>query len=120
MSHTKTQTIPSQFTPTPLLSIDPQTDNEILLLAALREAEARNQILLNHTIELQASNILNEAYCGKLKRHLARVLTGDAFYEAVVEFRKAKDAEERDAETRKDAKVVYAAALKEWMEGEAA
>jgi len=48
------------------------------------------------------------------------VLTGDAFYEAVVEFRKAKDAEERDAETRKDAKVVYAAALKEWMEGEAA
>jgi hypothetical protein len=140
MSHTKTQTIPSQFTPTPLLSIDPQTDNEILLLAALREAEARNQILLNRTIELQASNILNEAYCGKLKRHLAhqenkkkdkgkgtlvgdglpRVLTGDAFYEAVVEFRKAKDAEERDAETRKDAKVVYAAALKEWMEGEAA
>lgn len=142
MSHTTTQIIPSQSAPTHPLSIEPQTDNEILLLAALRESEARNQILLNRTIELQASNILNEAYCGKLKRHLAhqenkmkdkgkgkgtlvgdglpRVLTGDAFYEAVVEFKKAKAAEERDAETKKDARAVYAAALKEWKEGEAA
>jgi hypothetical protein len=71
MSHTNTQIIPSQSTPTPPLSIEPQTDNKILLLAALCESEARNQILLNRTIELQASNILNEAYCGKLKWHLA-------------------------------------------------
>jgi hypothetical protein len=140
MSHTNTQIIPSQSTPTPPLSIVPQMDNEILLLAALHESEACNQILLNRTIELQASNMLNEAYCGKLKRHLAnqenkkkdkgkgtlvgdglpRVLTGDAFYEAVVEFKKAKAAEERDAETKKDARVVYAATLKEWKEGEAA
>jgi hypothetical protein len=140
MSHTTTQIIPSQSTPTHPLSIEPQTDNEILLLAALQESEAHNQILLNHTIELQASNILNEAYCSKLKWHLAHqenkkkdkgkgtlvgdglpcVLTGDAFYEAVVEFKKAKVAEERDAETKKDARAVYAAALKEWKEGEAA
>ena len=128
MSHADTQIIPSQYKPTPPLSIEPQTDNEILLLAALCESEACNQILLNCTIELQASNILNEAYCGKLKWHLTRqenkkdkgkgtlvgdglpwVLTGDAFYEAVVEFKKAKVAEERDAEMKKDARVVYAA-----------
>jgi hypothetical protein len=50
---------------------------------------------------------------------LPQVLTGDAFYEAVVEFKKAKAAEERDAETKKDARIVYATALKEWKEGEA-
>ena len=85
---------------------------------------------------MQAGNILNEAYCGKLKQHLAhqenkkkdkgkgtlvgdglpRVLTGDAFYEAVVEFKKVKAAEERDAETKKDARAVYATTLKEWKE----
>ena len=98
-----------------------------------------NQILLNCTIKLQASNILNEAYCGKLKQHLAHqenkkkdkgkgtlvgdglpwVLTGDAFYKAVVEFKKAKVAEERDAKIKKDARVVYMAAVNEWKEGEA-
>ena len=102
MSHTDTQIIPSQYTPTPPLSIEPQTDNKILLLAVLRESEAHNQILLNRTIKLQASNILNKAYCGKLKWHLAHqenkkkdkgkgtlvgdgllwVLTGDAFPQA--------------------------------------
>ena len=46
------------------------------------------------------------------------MLTGDAFYEAVVEFKKVEAAEERDAETKKDARAVYAAALKEWKEGE--
>ena len=46
------------------------------------------------------------------------VLTGDAFYKVVVELKKVKAAEERVAETKKDARVVYAATLKEWKEGE--
>ena len=133
MSYTNTQNIPSQSTPTPPLSIEPQTDNEILLLAALHESEAHNQVLLNCTIQLQAGNILHEAYCGKLKQHLAHqenkkkdkrkgtlvadglpwVVTGDAFYKVVVELKKLKAAEERVAETKKDARVVYATTLKE-------
>ena len=65
MSQACTENIPSRSTPAPPLSIEPQTDNEILLLAA-----------------------------------------------------KAKAAEERDAEMKKDARAVYAATLKEWKEGE--
>ena len=41
----------------------------------------------------------------------------DAFYEAVVELKKLKAAEERDTEAKKDVRVVYAATLKEWKEG---
>ena len=37
----------------------------------------------------------------------------DAFYEAVVELKKLKAAEERDTEAKKDVRVVYAATLKE-------
>jgi hypothetical protein len=44
------------------LSIQPRTENELLLLSALHEAEAHSQRIEVHAFELQASNILNEAY----------------------------------------------------------
>ncbi|KAG1795027.1 uncharacterized protein HD556DRAFT_1217952, partial [Suillus plorans] len=96
---------------TPVASIVPKTANEILLLAALRETEAANAALKQRVITLQASNILNEMYCSKLRSQLAnqeskkhggkdsgkilgdglpRLLSGDEFYEQVVEFEAAQ------------------------------
>jgi hypothetical protein len=54
-----------------LLTIQPKTRNEINLLAALRESEARVQSLKNRVVERQATNILNEMYCDTLRRQLA-------------------------------------------------
>lgn len=53
------------------LAIEPKSKNEIILLAALRESEARAEQLKKRTVELQASNVLNEMYCNQLRRQLA-------------------------------------------------
>ncbi|KAG1793163.1 uncharacterized protein HD556DRAFT_1189117, partial [Suillus plorans] len=87
--------------------IEPKTSNKILLLALLRETEATNVTLKCHVLELQATNILNERYCKVLCGQLANkeakkqkgkekgklmgnglpcFLSGDEFYEKVVEF----------------------------------
>lgn len=115
-----TQLPPSQS----LLDIEPKTTIEALLQAELREA--RKKIL-----QLQAANILNESYCNKLRFELAykeekenapkqrgklvgdglpRLLSGDDFFERVVEFTKwqreeaAKKAEkQRERESIKGA-----------------
>jgi len=47
--------------------IKPQTTNEVILLAALQEAEAHVQHIEAHAFELQASNILNAAYTSRMK-----------------------------------------------------
>lgn len=97
---TSTSTIP------PMLAKQiPPAPGEITLLAALREVEARKQLLQKRCVELQALNILNELYCGKLHGQLAHreetkekgkgkgklmgdglpcMLTDDDFYEKVV------------------------------------
>jgi hypothetical protein len=51
----------------PLLSIQPQTEMEILLLTALRESHHANENLANRNIAPQSHNLLNEAYCGNAK-----------------------------------------------------
>jgi len=48
------------------LAIVPTTANELLLLAALRESQSQNIRTEVHAFELQASNILNEAYADRL------------------------------------------------------
>jgi hypothetical protein len=58
-------------TTTNALMIQPSTKNELLLLTALREAESRNRRSEVHTFELQAANILNEAYTDRLVKKLA-------------------------------------------------
>ncbi|KAL6303708.1 hypothetical protein BKA93DRAFT_693748, partial [Sparassis latifolia] len=89
------------------LYITPKTKNEITLLAALREAEAQVAYFRQRTLELQATNVLNEVYCKTLREQLAFaeekkkqlkgkgklvgdglpvLLSGDWFYEHIVEF----------------------------------
>lgn len=88
------------------LNIIPETLNECFLLAALQEAEAQTTFLQDRLLSLQASNILNEAYCTCIQGQLAHqeakkagpkgkgklmgdsmpvLLTGDVFYKKVVD-----------------------------------
>ena len=123
-------------TTTSALMIQPSTKNELLLLTALREAESRNHRSEVHTFELQAANILNQAYTDRLVKKLAaqeekqekkkkkttrlvgdglpRLLTGDEFYEmAKGKEREAKNVA-RQKEVRKDGRAAYKVAIEEW------
>jgi hypothetical protein len=137
MPTTLTHTI-SHPQPSPLLSIQPTTEIEVLLLAALQESHKSNEYLTNRNIALQAGNLLNEAYCAKAKGALQfqeekkkkkkrqgtlpdglpRVLTGDRFYEERVDFEKERRAEEREKENRKDLRVEWKAAKEKWQQAE--
>lgn len=100
MQHNTLQPIsPTKSHHIDVLTIQPKMRNEINLLAALCESEAQAQLLKNQIIELQAVNILHHqlAHQGKssLKGKeklvgdgLLRLLSGDDFYEKVVEHTK--------------------------------
>ena len=116
------------------LAIVPTTANELLLLAALRESQSQNLRTEVHAFELQASNILNEAYaqrlCAKLaaqeeKRNkkkstklvgdgLPRLLSGDEFYELAQEKEKEMHEATREKERKKDGRALYNVAVQEW------
>jgi hypothetical protein len=123
------------------LTIEPSTSNELLLLAALRESESRNVRAEIHAFELQASNILNEAYTERLRKALEakeekqskkrkvtklvgdglpRLLTGDKFYELAKEKEREVREVERQKEVRQDGKAAYRMAIDEWNEVEQA
>ena len=108
--------------PSPLLAIQPKTETEILLLAALWESQMNNETLADQNIALQATNILNKVYCGNAKgtlqfqedkkkkkttgafpNGLAHVLTADEFYEACQNFEKEQRTAAEAKEMRKDA-----------------
>jgi len=122
-----------------LLTIQPKTRNEINLLAALRESEARVQSLKNRVVERQATNILNEMYCDTLRRQLAhqekkksglkgkgklvgdglpRLLSGDDFNEKVVEHTKWQEREEGEKAARRQAREDRTEALTAWKKRE--
>ncbi|EDQ98733.1 uncharacterized protein LACBIDRAFT_296797 [Laccaria bicolor S238N-H82] len=116
------------------LTIQPTTSNELLLLAALCEAESRNAHAEIHAFELQASNILNEAYTERLRKALEareekrgkkkgiklvgnglpKLLSGNNFYELM----QAKEKEVREVlkqkEAWKEGRVAYDAAVEVW------
>ena len=136
MPKTLTQTI-THSKPSPLLAIQPKTETEILLLAALRESQMNNETLADRNIALQATNILNEVYCGNAKGALqfqedkkkkktmgtlpdglARVLTADEFYEACQNFEKEQRTAAEAKETRKDARATWKEAKEEWQKVE--
>lgn len=123
------------------LTIEPTTSNELLLLAALRESESRNVRMEVHAFELQASNILNEAYATRLRKALEtkeeknnkkrkatklvgdglpRLLTGDKFYELAKEKEREVHEIEKQKEVRKGGRVAYKTAIEEWNEAEEA
>jgi len=109
------------------------TENELLLLSALRESEAQVQRIEVHAFELQASNILNKAYADRLKKQLAakekkskkksiklisdglpHLLTADEFYELAKKKEKEARKEARDKKTHKEAQQLYTAAIASW------
>jgi hypothetical protein len=135
MPSTLTQTI-TRSKPSPLLSLQPKTETEILLMAALRESHEINDSLLNRNIALQAGNLLNEVYCGNAKTALqtqetkkkkvtgtlpdglARVLTADDFFEARENFEKEQRSEAKAKEIRKDSRAAWKEAKEEWQRNE--
>ncbi|KIJ96206.1 hypothetical protein K443DRAFT_124544 [Laccaria amethystina LaAM-08-1] len=110
------------------LAIVPNTANELLLLAALRESQSQILRTKVHAFELQASNILNEAYAQRLCAKLAaqeekrnkkiarrsRQSCGDEFYELAQQKEKEIREVAREKERRKDGRVMYKAAVEEW------
>ena len=116
------------------LTIQPTTLNELLLLAALHEAESRNVHAEIHAFELQASNILNEAYTERLRKALEakeekwgekkgiklvgdglpKLLSSDEFYELAQDKEKEVCEVSRLKEARKEGWVAYDAAVEEW------
>ena len=113
----------------------PQTANENLLLDALRETEKHAEGLRRRVLELQAANILNEMYCSMLRGQLAhhekkkntpkgmgklvgdglpRLLSGDEFYEQVVEFADWQKRTEREKVERKQTRDGRVEVMKEW------
>jgi hypothetical protein len=120
------------------LTIQPTTSNELLLLAALHEAESRNVHAEVHAFELQASNILNEAYTERLRKALqtkeekrgkkkgmklvgdglAKLLSGDEFYELAQAKEKEVREVSRQKEEQKEGQVAYDVAVEEWAEAD--
>lgn len=106
-----------------ILSIQPRTHNEVLLLSALHETESANAALKQCVIELQATNILNQLHCSQLCGQLAnqeakkqskkkngklmsdglpRLLSSDEFYERVVNHEKEQKRVADDKKTRRE------------------
>jgi hypothetical protein len=117
------------------LYITPKTMNEITLLGVLREAEACEASLKRRVIELQAANILNETYCTRLRGQLAHqeekkanptgnsklmgsglpcLLSGDGFYEKVIEHEAKQRQEEREKVARQQSREEREEVLIEW------
>ncbi|KAJ3792448.1 hypothetical protein GGU11DRAFT_732992 [Lentinula aff. detonsa] len=117
------------------LGITPETTTEIQLLAALHESEFEVEYYRQRTLELQAANILNEAYCKALREQLAFreqkkdgkgkgkrlmgdglpvLLSSDEFYEKVVEFDKEMVEKERKKEAEKTNKEGRKVEIEDW------
>lgn len=120
---------------TDALSIVPRTWNEHLLHTVLQEAFAREQYLKQQLIDLQATSILNETYCSRLRGQLAHqevkkagaqhkgklmgdglpvLLTGDVFYERVVNAEATRGQEARDKGKRQEERLEQTELLVEW------
>ncbi|KAG0698438.1 hypothetical protein DFH29DRAFT_810327 [Suillus ampliporus] len=135
-NHGTSRTIsPTKQKQTGLLKIEPQTWNEVVLLSALCEAESANTALKCRLVELQAANILDELYCSKLRGQLAnqelkkcskkrggklmgdglpRLLSGDEFYERVVEAETEQRRAVDEKRTRQQERENRAEALAAW------
>ena len=113
----------------------PHTANDNLLLDALRKREQHAEGLQHRVLELQAANVLDEMYCSMLRGQLAhyekrknapkgmgklvgdglpRLLSGDEFYERVVEFTDRQKRTELEKAERNEAREGRAEVMKEW------
>ncbi|TFK18352.1 hypothetical protein FA15DRAFT_603414 [Coprinopsis marcescibilis] len=120
-----------------LLKIIPKSETEALLISALDQLQGENEHLRSWVIRLQAASILNEGHCNMLRFRLAakeerakkgggrgkllgdglpRLLSGDDFFEKVVEFTEWQKAQEAKKEARVNAKAAWQDALRAWEE----
>lgn len=130
---------PIPAAPRPFSRYTPQTTAEIALLAALCESEACEQLLRKRCAELQALNILNELYCGKLRGQLAHqektkekgkgkgrlmgdglpcMLTGDEFYKKVVVHEADQKRAAKTKANRAQVQAGMAEAIAKWKKDE--
>ncbi|KAK0462758.1 hypothetical protein IW261DRAFT_1293832, partial [Armillaria novae-zelandiae] len=131
------QQIPPQQKPSiPTLDFVPSTEQECTLATIIQRLEMENELLRRRAIELQAANVLNEAYCAVLQEQLAFkeekgkkktasgrlmgdgmpvLLTGDDFYERVVQWEKSQEEAAAAKTNRKAAKVMRDSRLADWI-----
>ena len=136
---------PSLLTPTRkhkhlLLDREPENNLEHTHQDALRRSLAREDQYKASTVELQSVLVLQSIHCNRIMGQLAaqeenqnegkkkkdklmgdgmpRLLTGDVFYDQVVEFDKAAADEEAQHENRKKQRESRAEALEIWKEAE--
>ncbi|KAK0466569.1 hypothetical protein IW261DRAFT_1346607 [Armillaria novae-zelandiae] len=105
--------MPQQELSIPTLYFVPSTEQECTLSIIIQRLEIENELLCQRAIELQAANVLNEACCAVLREQLAFkeekgkkkktvsgwlmgdgmpvLLTGDDFYERVVQWEKSQE-----------------------------
>jgi hypothetical protein len=117
------------------LKITLKTQNETILLPALQEAMAQEATLTNQVLQLQATNICNEAYCSRLHGQLAHqeakkadpkgkgklmgsglpcLLSEDVFYEKVVDLEATHGQVEQEKLERLQVRGERAGLLVEW------
>ena len=115
-------------------SFTSKTSKEREILQALKESEERERVLLRCVHELQATNILNNLYCAKIRGQLAHhkkkkgkktmgrlmgdglpiLLSDDVFYEKVVEFEARQCREAQEKEAKRQGRAALAGALLQW------
>lgn len=121
--------------PSELLQLIPSTGLEERLQKVLRESLQREAILRERTLDLQARGVLNSLYCETLRGQLAwhelkknqtnavgklvgdglpRLLSGDEFYEKVVEHTAWQKREAQEKATRKSEREKRAEAMAAW------
>jgi hypothetical protein len=118
------------------LSIQPKTDNERILLAALHESTDQSEYQKRRNLEIQAAGILNATYCKSLAEKLAAqenakskskkkklmsdglpvLLTDDFFYEKVVEFEAEVKRKEREKAARRQVRADKSKADDDWKQ----
>jgi hypothetical protein len=129
-------------TPPAYPSFEPCTSRERDILAALRLSEAREAALRHRLAEAQASNVINELYCTRLRRQLAYhekkkenankgkgrllgdgqpcFLSGDNFWEKMTNLEAWLKGEEKRKEVARRVREDMAETLAEWKREEKA
>ena len=125
---------PISITLEAMLSIQPKTDNEQILLVALHESMDQLEYQMRRNLEIQAAGILNATYCKSLAEKLATqedtkskhkklmsdglpvLLTDDFFYEKVVEFEAEMRKKEKEKAARRLVRADKAKADDNWKQ----
>ncbi|KAL1702629.1 hypothetical protein EV121DRAFT_209612 [Schizophyllum commune] len=117
------------------LAITPENEREASMLALIRDLEESNESYRRLLIEAQAVNILNQLYNAQLKEKLAQrdlkakqkntkgrlmgdglpvVLTGDEFYQRVVEYEEEQQRRKDQRRARQVSRAEFAKAMEEY------